>query len=152
MRGVNPYVQYNRENIGIGVGFNLGNFSQVISVNEFEPTSMRKLNFYPSFSFRAGKLNDLFFEYRFSNQFPTGFPALTHQFGFGVKMGKRGGVLRMGTASTSSFYISPNITIGGHLILEPYLGLGSGIFASGESNSGGIASIGVHYKFNKKQN
>ena len=143
---INPYMQYNWKNIGLGVGFYAGSFTQVINVNAYDSTSINRLSFSPSFSIRLGNLKEVFVEYRFANQFPSSFPSLTHQLGLGIGIGKRGGVLRLGTASNASFYLGSSFTLGKNLILDPYVGLGPGLFANGEANKN-VAAISLHYKF-----
>lgn len=148
--GFNPFIQYDREKMGMGFGIHIGNMSQIRSSYDWDDdnfSSVRRFAVFPSFNFRWGNLQKLFTEIKFANQFPASFPAQTFQLSLGFGL-KHGGVLRLGTSSFSGFFVNPTIRIGDLFLVEPWLGIGSGI-NSYRRQSNLIGSVALHYKFNK---
>ena len=150
--GINPYVQFDYNKIGIGAGFTAGDFTRIVQVNNGDLSSVNQYSVYPSFNFRGGDLKKVFFEYKFFNQFPTAFPALNHQLSLGVGVGKKKkGAIRIGTASNSGLLISATFPIGEQILLDIYTGIGGGLFNSYEHERSSMAAFNMHFKFNKKE-
>jgi prolipoprotein diacylglyceryltransferase len=150
--GVNPYVQYNWENIGLGVGFLVGDFTRIAEPMVTDNTSVKHYNFYPSFNFRAGKLNQFFFEYRLASQYPSFAPVMTHQLSMGIGLGQRyDGHIRIGTASNAAFFIAPTLPFGNHIVVEHYIALGGRLGNPYDHVLGLMASVNVHYKFGRRE-
>ena len=155
--GVKPYVQLDRKKFGFGVGLQFGQFGNIAypagTYQSAERSSVRQFRFYPSASIRVGNLNKFFVEYRLANQFPSSFPALNHQLvlGFGLHK-ENGSAIRIGTASNAGFFVAPSIPMGGHILLEPYIGGGPGLsILYYQRLNNFIGSVSLHYKFNKKE-
>lgn len=146
----NPYVQFNRPNIGVGIGFHAGEFTRIIPVNDGDPSTLQKHNIYPSFRFRAGKLSTVYFDYRFADQFPSALPALTHQVALGIGFTKkgiyRGGGMRIGTASNAGFFTSLSFALDESFIIETYFGGFGGILNPYDYSHSGTGSISAHIK------
>jgi prolipoprotein diacylglyceryltransferase len=161
--GVHPHLQYDTKIVGVGLGFHVGNLTQMktpnISSNGSTITSIKKINFYPSFYFRLGDLNKVFFETKVAQQFPSPLPSLGFQanLGFGFKK-NTGGAFRFGVASNACIFIAPTFPIGKVLVIEPFIG--GSLFGKETSNdvfekitleSNFVGSVSLRYKFGRKE-
>jgi prolipoprotein diacylglyceryltransferase len=148
-----PYVHFNRPKIGFGIGLHAGEFSRIVPVENGDPSTLKKYNFYPSFRFRVGKLSTVYFDYRFADQFPTALPVLSHQFALGIGFTKRGeyrgGGIRIGTASNAGFFTSVAFGLGDGVILEGYYGGAGGILNPYDYTHAATGAISMHVKFGK---
>ncbi|HEU5292227.1 MAG TPA: prolipoprotein diacylglyceryl transferase family protein [Cyclobacteriaceae bacterium] len=137
--GIHPYFQYDWQSVGTGFGFHAGNFSQTqfpdLNSTGTTISSVKKLNFFPSFYLRTGKLNRVFLEAKVAQQFPAPFPALSFQTNIGIGLKKnKGGAIRVGTGSYAGLFVAPSFPLGKDVILEFSLGGLPTLFAKVDSD------------------
>lgn len=164
--GMNPFVQYDMKVVGIGVGFHGGNLSRIQSPETTSDgasiTTMKKMNIYPSFYFRVGNINQVFVETKVAQQFPSPFAALGFQanIGIGFKKKKRGGAIRIGTASNAGIFVAPSFHLGKDVIFEPFIGALPHLFNSATSDnvfeeikqeSNFVGAVNLRFKFGRKE-
>ncbi len=154
--GIHPFIQHDWKLFGVGAGFHAGTLTQLFpeqyDQNYSTPTSVRKMNFFPSLYFRVGYTDRFFGEAKIGQQFPSPFPSLGIQtnMGFGFKK-NNGGAIRIGTASFAGLFIAPSIPLGKHFIVEPYLGGFKGIMAFNYAKQNSlVTTISLRYKFGIK--
>lgn len=164
--GLHPFVQYDMKAVGVGLGFHAGNLSRVqspeILSGSTSITTIKKMNFYPSFYFRVGNLNQVFFETKIAQQFPSPFPSLGFQanVGFGLNKRKKGGAIRFGTASNAGFFVAPSFHIGKDVLVEPFIGAfphvfnektSDNVFEEIKQESNFVGAINLRFKFGRKE-
>jgi phosphatidylglycerol:prolipoprotein diacylglycerol transferase len=153
--GFNPFAQLDLPYFAVGVGAHLGDMSFIYT----EPmiTSVKRYSFYPQAYMRFGDLRRFFGEISLARQFPSSFPGsvFSTNIGFSLLKGSANkGVFRIGTSSATGLFLSPTIPMGKHFVIEPYVGFMGSIFmkaAGYGTNAGTIGSLGLSYKFDKKQ-
>jgi hypothetical protein len=119
---INPYVSYDLKNVGIDVGFHIGNFrvrdkdkkpSMEDPVNNIPP-----MHFYPQFGFRLGPQHILYLDARYCNAFPTCFPNNLYSVGLASGLGMWSG-LKLGAGySSAGYYTAMTIPIKEKYIIE----------------------------------
>ncbi len=157
IRGIHPYVQYDWQLIGAGVGFHIGTMSMLTVPTEYSysvsPTAVKKINIFPSLYFRIGYVNRVFGEVKLGKQFPAPFPGVGFQTNIGVGFRKiRGGAIRIGTSSFAGLVIAPSLPLGRHFIFEPYVAFWPGLLPGNfndqvDHTSSFVASASLRYKF-----
>ena len=164
--GLHPFVQYDMKTVGVGVGFHAGNLTKVqspeTSTNASSITTVKKMNFFPSFYLRVGNTNKVFLETKVAQQFPSPFPALGFQanVGFGFPKRKRGGAIRIGTASNAGLFVAPSFHLGPDVIIEPFLGVlpqlfnektSDHVFEEINQESNVVGALSLRFKFGRKE-
>ncbi len=149
--GISPYMQIDRKDVGIGFGFTAGDFTQIGVAGDDSGAPVTRKSIYPSFNIRLGQLRGTFMEYRFAQQFPTAFPALTHQLNFGVAVGgKRKSVIRIGTSSNFGFVTGGTFNMGPNVMGEVNLGALGGIGTKYENSNNFLFSTSIRLKVGRK--
>jgi prolipoprotein diacylglyceryltransferase len=113
IRGINPYVQRDFREIGLGFGINLGGLYL-----DGEDYSL-----FPQAGLRIGRLDKFFIEGKFADHFPGPFPAPIIKLGIGFGL-KNEGSLRLGI-SDAGWYVQPDLPISNNWIISPFLAAGS---------------------------
>lgn len=163
--GIHPYLQSDWKQVGIGIGLHAGSLNQFTLPDNgtltTQPTSIKKMNVFPSLYFRLGNVRKFYWEAKLAQQFPSPFPALTFQTDFGIAFKRmNGSAIRFGTGSHVGFFVAPTFTFGKHVIVEHYLGALPGLFSGKSSDAtyeeikqGGsfMGSINLRYKFGFKE-
>jgi prolipoprotein diacylglyceryltransferase len=148
--GVNPYLKYETNWLGIGGGIHAGNLIFPVSPNNYSGnfnTGLVKTNVFPQLYLRFGPKRYIFADYHLADQFITPFPAYYQQLGLGTSLGFRNETnLRVGIlnpfswdshSSSFGYYFSAYMPINKEISIEPIL------LFTGESNT--QFSIGFHY-------
>lgn len=153
--GVNPYLKYETNWLGVGGGIHVGNLLFPISQNNYSgdfTTGMVKTPVFSQLYLRFGPKRYIFADYHLADQFISPFPAYYQQLGLGSSLGFRNETnLRVGIlnpfswdshSSSFDYYFSAYIPINKEISIEPIL------LFSGDSNT--QFSIGFHYNLNTK--
>lgn len=149
--GINPFVNYEMNWLGVGGGLHLGNLSNApehwseqgeIKMPE---TGSKRSPVYPQFSVRLGHQRFLFLKYNFANQFPSPFPGQMHQIELGTGLGLKNGTrISFGaTYESENPHLSAYIPIKNKYVLEPFYSWRN----KSASNYPYYFSIGLHYRF-----
>ncbi|MGD0341725.1 MAG: prolipoprotein diacylglyceryl transferase family protein [Bacteroidales bacterium] len=88
--GVNPYIKYDLNWLGMGVGLHLGNLRWIPTkpIDEYTIDYGTKFSpVMPEASLRLGRRDILDLKYNFGFNFPTEFPLLVHELSFGTGFG-----------------------------------------------------------------
>ena len=145
--GVNPFVSYDFNWLGLGAGLHIGNLISAPEnwVEEGEPkmpeSGYKKSPVFPQFSVRFGSRRFAFIQYKYNNHFPSPFPYHKNQIEFGTGLGLRNGTnLRIGTIDGESSYLGAYIPIKNKYVIEPY-------YSWHSSEELHHFSIGLQYRF-----
>jgi hypothetical protein len=125
--GVNPYIKYDVNWVGIGAGLHLGNLAYSTGDTRKETNTIPKESYlqtpiFPQFYFRLGPKKYFFADFHIADQFPVSSPGLAFQTGIGTGLGINNGMnLRFGTSflDEGTLYLSAYIPIKNRIVLEP---------------------------------
>jgi hypothetical protein len=145
--GVNPYVNYDLNWLGLGAGLHLGNLFLAPEhwVEDGEPKmpekGFKQSPVFPQFSARIGPRRFAFIQYKYLSHFPSPFPYYNHKLEIGTGLGLRNGTnLRMGVIFEGDSYFGAYVPIKNKYVIEPYYFWNSG-------RSANHFSIGLQYRF-----
>jgi prolipoprotein diacylglyceryltransferase len=149
---VNPYINYDRKNMGVNLGFHLGNF-RVYNRNT-KPTiddpanEIHTMHFYPQIGLRLGPKHILYLDARYCNAFPTCFPINQYSIGLASGFGNFNG-LKIGAGySSAGFYSTAFIPFREKYVAE--ISFTNDPWSSYEPFDRISFSIGFHYRFGYK--
>jgi len=145
--GLNPYVKFDANWLGIGGGFHAGNIAYTkgsIKDDGIATTAIEKTSLYPQAYLRVGPQRFFYVDYRLGEQFPTPFPSFYQQLGIGTGLGTKDANLRFGGFISPDIgaYFSACIPVSSLLSFEPMLVLSSSQIQH--------FSVGVHYNISSK--
>jgi prolipoprotein diacylglyceryltransferase len=149
--GVNPYVKFETNWLGIGGGIHVGKLIHPIPGNNYSgdfKTGLVKMPVFPQIYFRVGPKRWLFIDYHLADQFITPFPVFYQELGLGsgLSLGNgtiiRGGLLIPPDDRAVNRYFSAYLPINNDFSLEPML-----LFSGGYGNQ---FSLGIHYNLSSK--
>jgi prolipoprotein diacylglyceryltransferase len=153
--GINPYLKYETNWLGIGGGLHIGNVIFPISSKNYSgnfSTGLTKTPVFPQLYFRFGPKKVIFVDYHLADQFITPFPAYYQELGLGTSFGFINDAnFRLGLinpfsgdshSGRSGYYFSAYLPINNEFSVEPILLL------PGKSNT--QFSVGLHYNLSSK--
>jgi prolipoprotein diacylglyceryltransferase len=125
--GINPYIKYDVNWVGIGAGLHFGNLVYSTGDTEKETSFIPKDSYFqspifPQFYFRVGPKKYLFADFHIADQFPVSAPGLAFQTGVGTGFGLKNGLnLRFGASflDNGGTYLSAYLPIENRIVLEP---------------------------------
>lgn len=125
--GVNPYIKYDVNWIGIGAGLHLGNLAYSVGDTRKQTSEKPQKGYFgtplfPQFYFRIGPRKIFFADFHIADQFPVSSPGLAFQTGIGTGLGLKSGLnLRLGTSffQDEGFYVSAYLPVDNRLVFEP---------------------------------
>jgi hypothetical protein len=152
MYGITPYMRINTRRLGIGGGVHIGDVSVFREFShEYPASSFDRYRMQPVIYFRYGNLNRFHMAFDYASQFPGPFPDNLYDLRFGLRPDPASPTrLMFGTSSYTSLYIKPNFKINNTLHLEPYLGIGGGVF-NGYTTTGIKGGLSAHYLLKAKR-
>ncbi len=127
MIGINPYIKYDVNWVGIGAGLHFGNLVYSTGDTEKETSIIPKDSYlqtpiFPQFYFRVGPKKYFFADFHIADQFPVSAPGLAFQTGIGTGFGLKNGLnLRLGASflDHGGTYFSAYLPIENRIVLEP---------------------------------
>jgi phosphatidylglycerol:prolipoprotein diacylglycerol transferase len=151
LAGINPYIRYDLNWLGVGAGLHLGNLFYSMGDAERETTGMPLKGFihtpiFPQFYLRLGPKRIIWTDFHLADQFPLSAPGLNYQLGFGSDFGSRSGFnFRLGLSLTESdYYISSVIPVKNKIVIEPF-------FQWSDYQNDRQFSIGISNRFGQKK-
>lgn len=158
--GINPFMKYDAEWIGIGVGLHLGNLVYTTGDKDMEASTKPNKNYlgtpiFPLFYFRIGSRKYFYADFHLADQFPVSSPGLAFQTGVGTGLGMDNGTgIRLGFSflDKTGYYFSAYLPIKNQIVLEPMFLWTSD--AEMRSYPGFLpekqVSLGISYRFGNK--
>lgn len=153
--GINPFLKYDYNWIGIGGGLHIGDlrYSPIDwtedRASENPTTGTRVSPVMPQLYVRVGPKNIAFVSYRFADLFPSPFPGLYQNIELGSGFGLKNGFnLRMGADGHGLTYFAGYIPINDMFVIEPLYGrIQSDDYTQSYQQQ---FSFGLHYRFGHK--
>ncbi len=153
--GINPYLKFETNWLGIGGGLHAGNLILTQSQKDYSgnfETALYNAAVYPQLYLRFGPRRFLFVDYHLADQFVSPFPGFYQELGLGTSLGFRNetnlrvGVLNPFPGNSHSDNIGYYFT--GYLPFYQRFSVEPTLFISG--GSGTQFSLGVHYLLSSK--
>lgn len=126
--GVNPYIKYDADWVGIGAGLHLGNLvyttgdTRKQQISDIPKKGYFGTPIFPQFYFRLGPTEYFFADFHIADQFPISSPGMAFQTGIGSGFGLKNGFnLRFGASflDDRGTYISAYLPIKNRIVFEP---------------------------------
>lgn len=145
--GLNPFVKFETNWLGIGGGIHGGNFAfnkEIIKDYGDATKAIIKTTLYPQAYLRIGPQRILYAEYHLADQFPAPFPYLNQQIGIGTGLGTNYANFRVGAIllPASGAYWSAYFPVSKSISLEPLI-----VISQGKVEH---FSFGLHYMLSSK--
>ncbi len=160
--GVNPYIKYDLNWVGVGAGVHLGNLRWV-PISPIDATSFERGTRFspilPEAYFRVGRRDILDLKYTYGFNFPTSIPLLLHEVSIGSGFGNKTEFnLRVGTALSDNdtyAFISAEGLVNKKIGLTFKYNFGNGAFYYTSNNEVenrmGRILFGANYRFGFKK-
>jgi len=148
--GVNPFLKFDANWIGIGGGVHVGNLFYPKNSKDYKyvsdlGTGLKDSPFYPQAYFRFGPKRIVYIDYHLADQFVTPFPGFYQELGLGTGLGSkngtniRGGLILLPREDVVYRYLSAYLPVSKTFSLEPMLVLSDQAITQ--------FSLGFHYNF-----